>query len=174
METHGITIEPAALKHAEAIQRLISDPLVAETTSNIPHPYPEGGAEEWIRHTQRLRSQGAEYAFAILNNASFVGSISILNVHDGQGEVGYWIGRPYWGRGYATAAGRQVVAYGFEELGLSLLIAKCLARNPGSFRVLEKLGFQHTGFTEVSKPKWPTPERVAEFVLPRAKWVTGP
>lgn len=168
-----VVIEPVALIHAERLQCLISDPAVAETTSNIPHPYPEGGAAEWIRQTRRQRAEGTTYGFAILCEGVFVGSVSILRVAEGQGEIGYWIGQPFWGQGYATAAGRQVVAFAFGEVGLSALIGKCLVRNKGSYRVLEKLGFQLTGFSEATRPRWAGPQRVAEFVLPRDRWACG-
>ncbi|MDA1087801.1 MAG: GNAT family N-acetyltransferase [Verrucomicrobia bacterium] len=165
-----VSIEPVSLKHARVLERLISDPAVAEPTSNIPHPYPVGGAAAWIRQAQEQRTAGTSYGFSILAGGEFVGSASILNVAEGQGEIGYWVGRPFWGRGYATVAGQQVIAFGFAEVGLSKLIGKCLARNTGSYRVLEKLGFRLTGFMEVTKPRWPTPERVAEFELGRERW----
>lgn len=162
-----ITIEPVAPGHADVLERLISDPLVAETTANIPHPYPEGGAIEWIRKRQQEWSEGAAYGFAVLAGGEFVGSISIMDVDEGQGEIGYWIGRPYWGRGYATEACRQVVDFAFSELQLKRLTAKCLVRNKGSFRVLEKAGFRLTGYGVVAKPRWPEPEKTAEFELTR-------
>lgn len=166
----AVTIEPVTFKHAEILERLISDPAVAEPTSNIPHPYPVGGAKEWITRSQKEREEGKSYCFSILAAGEFVGVISILNVAGSQGEIGYWIGRPHWGHGYATAAGHQVISFGFQEVNLSSFIGKCLARNAGSYRVLEKLGFQLTGFTEIEKPKWPTPQRVAEFVLTGESW----
>ncbi len=166
----AVTIEPVTSKHADVLEKLISDPAVAEPTSNIPHPYPVGGAKEWITRSQQECEEGTSYCFSILAVGEFVGVVSILNVSGSQGEIGYWIGRPYWGHGYATAAGYHVVSFGFQKLGLSSFIGKCLARNTGSYRVLEKLGFQLTGFSEIEKPKWPTPERVAEFALTRERW----
>ena len=160
-----VIIEPVSLEYAPVMEQLISNPAVAEPTSNIPHPYPVGGAAEWIRQAQEQQRSGTSYGFWILADGEFVGSVSILNVVGGQGEIGYWIGQPYWGQGYTTAAGHQAVAYAFEEVKLSSLIGKCLARNKGSYRVLEKLGFRLTGFSTATRPRWPEPERVAEFVL---------
>ena len=169
--TRTVTIEPVSHKYAKVLEHLISDPAVAEPTSNIPHPHPVGGAEAWVTRSQEECEEGTSYCFSVLATGEFVGVVSILNVTAAQGEIGYRIGRPYWGRGYASVAGRQALAVGFEELSLSKFTGKCLARNTGSYRVLEKLGFQLTGFSEIEKPKWPTPERVAEFVLSREQWV---
>lgn len=124
----------------------------------------------WIRDAQKRREEGIAYGFAVLANLEFVGSVSILNVSGVQGEIGYWIGRSYWGRGFATKAGQLAIAFAFQDALLELLIGKCLLRNRGSFRVLERIGFTLTGFSEISKPKWPEPERVAEFVLSREAW----
>lgn len=165
--TTTVQIEPVSLKYAKVLEPLISEPAVAEPTSNIPHPYPVGGAEQWITRSQQEREEGKSYCFSVLATGEFVGVVSILNVAAAQGEIGYWIGRPYWGRGYATLAGRQALAVGFEELSLSKFTGKCLARNTGSYRVLKKLGFQLTGFSTAERPRWPGPERVAEFKLTR-------
>jgi RimJ/RimL family protein N-acetyltransferase len=166
----AVHIEPVSLKYAESLQRLISDPAVAEPTSNIPHPYPAGGAAAWLEDTVKRWAEGTTYGFAILREEEFVGSCSLLGVSDGQAEVGYWIGHPFWGNGYATEAGLQLTAFAFGEAKLERLIGKCLVRNHGSFRVLEKLGFHLTGFSQVSRPKWPAPEKVAEFILTREAW----
>jgi RimJ/RimL family protein N-acetyltransferase len=68
--------------------------------------------------------------------------------------LGYWIGVPYWGNGYATEAGRAVLDHGFGELGLNRVYAHCFARNPASRRVLEKLGMRHEGTRRRHTLKW--------------------
>ena len=138
-----ITLVPTALEHAPAIQRLASHPDVAATTL-IPHPYPEEGAVRFIEDVVLPdRAAGKEHAFVIVVDGEVVGHISIKNVDTerGEAETGYWIGRPYWGRGYASEAVRMIVAFAFEEVGLQRLYAHVLAHNPASRRVLEKAGF---------------------------------
>lgn len=138
-----VAIVPTALEHAPAIQRLASHPDVAATTL-IPHPYPEDGAVRFIEDIALPgRVVGTEYAFVIVVDDEVVGHISVKNVDRARddGEIGYWIGRPYWGRGYASEAVRLMVAFAFEGLGLRRLYAHVLAHNPASGRVLEKAGF---------------------------------
>jgi len=136
-------LAPTSLPHAPAIQRLASHPDVAATTL-MEHPYPEDGA---IRFIEDLvlpeRAAGRLYAFVMLDAGEVVGHISLKHVdlERGEAEVGYWVGRPYWGRGYASAAVREVATFGFEDLGLRRLYAHVLAHNPASGRVLEKAGF---------------------------------
>jgi RimJ/RimL family protein N-acetyltransferase len=80
------------------------------------------------------------------SSGTLVGAISLrLELGHERAELGYWIGVPYWGRGYATEAAGAMVGYGFDELGLNRIHAHHLARNPASGRVLEKTGFTHEG-----------------------------
>lgn len=61
------------------------------------------------------------------------------------GELGYWIGEPYWNQGYCTEAAREVIRYGFEELDLNRIQARYMTKNPASGRVMEKIGMQREG-----------------------------
>jgi RimJ/RimL family protein N-acetyltransferase len=73
--------------------------------------------------------------------------------HD-RAELGYWIGKPFWGRGYATEAARALVQYGFDTLGLHRIYARHLTRNPASGRVLHKIGMTHEGYRRKHEKKW--------------------
>ncbi|MGB5303829.1 MAG: GNAT family N-acetyltransferase, partial [Gemmatimonadota bacterium] len=101
----------------------------------------------WIEsHVDAFRDR-ERVALAIADsNAVLVGAISLrLDLGHRRAELGYWIGLPFWGRGYATEAVVAMVEYGFKELGLNRIFAHHLARNPASGRVLEKAGFVHEG-----------------------------
>jgi len=74
-----------------------------------------------------------------------VGCVSLDVYNDSRGEIGFWIGVPYWRRGYASEAARLVVKFGFESANCSAIEARALERNHASIRVLEKLGFQLDG-----------------------------
>ncbi len=137
-------LEPTDRRHAPAFQRLAAHPEVAATTQ-IPHPYPPDGAERFVEDVARPgRAAGTLFAFVIADGAEVVGHISLKHVdrERGQAEVGYWVGRPYWGRGYASVAVCEAVRIAFEEMGLRRLYAHVLAHNPASARVLEKAGFE--------------------------------
>lgn len=170
----AIRIEPIEEKHAPSVQKLASDPAISDTTT-LPSPYPEDGAITWIRKTVKLRGEGREYAFAVFDVDVLVGVCSILNVDKalGSAELGYWIGKPFWGRGYATQAGRLVLYFGFNELGLEIVHSSCLERNRASHRVLEKLGFRFTttGGSPNSKKAFHRSELFNYCELPKAHWL---
>lgn len=134
---------PTGPEHAPAIQRLAAHPEVAATTL-VPHPYPGDGAVRFVEDVVLPgRAEDRLYAFVMIEGDEVVGHISVKSVDrdKAQGEVGYWVGRPFWGRGFATEAVRQIVTFAFEDLGLRRLYAHVLAHNPASGRVLERAGF---------------------------------
>jgi ribosomal-protein-alanine N-acetyltransferase len=165
----GINIEPIDLKHVDGVQRLASDPAIG-ATSNVPSPYPAGGAAWWVRETVKRREAGTEYIFAVLAGANFVGVCGLIEVAGGSGELGYWIGRPFWGHGYATEAARLVLRFGFDHLGLEKITALCLERNPASYRVLEKVGMRFVRWQQNTNPKWDLSERDAYFAITKDEW----
>ena len=166
-----VRLEPVSLAHAARVQALAADPLIA-ATSNVPHPYPPDGAITWIRYTLAQRELGYELNFAILSREGLVGVCGVLNISGAprRGELGYWIGVPYWNRGYASDAARELVQRVFTEHGIDELYSSCLVRNPASFRVLEKTGFRHVGYGTHADSKWRPDDRFAIFELTKREW----
>lgn len=167
-----VWLEPVELVHAAAVQRLASHPEVAATT-NLPEPYPPDGASHWIRYLIPKRQAGVEYAFAIVNEeAEVVGVNGFVDVEPATGfaELGYWIGRPYWGRGYATAACRLILGHGFGVLGLRRIIARPLLRNAASCRVLDKLGFRRLGTERNAFAKFRPDDLLVRYEMTAPEW----
>ena len=165
-----VTLELVAPHHADAVQRLAAHPDVVATT-NLPEPYPDDGAAQWIEYVQPRHAAGEEFAFAIMNEGSeLVGVTGLVDVTATEAELGFWIEKPYWNRGYATAAARQTVQFAFEEVGLERVFARPLARNAPSRRVLEKLGFQFQQTETHEHPKWSDADRFARYTLDRRAW----
>ncbi|MFB6274157.1 MAG: GNAT family N-acetyltransferase [Salinibacter sp.] len=162
----NVRLAPIAPRHADAVQNLASHPDVLATT-NLPEPYPDDGAITWIEAVQEQREVGREYPFAILNDETLVGVTGLRDVTDDRGEVGFWIGRPYWNRGYATAGTRQLLAFAFGNLGLGEVFARPLKRNTPSRRVLEKLGFTTVAEEMHEHPKWTADDPVVRYELTR-------
>jgi 8-oxo-dGTP diphosphatase len=167
--TGSLRLEPVGMEHAARVQQLASDPEVQATT-RLPEPYPPDGARQFITATTLRRAAGEEYAFAIVDDADgLVGMCGLSDIarEAGRAELGYWIGRPYWGRGYASAAVAQLVRTAFDALGLVELEAHALADNAASRRVLEKAGFTFVGLGTHSVPKWSADRLVARYHLAR-------
>lgn len=139
---------PVALRRfvaadAPRVELLAGEREVAETTALIPHPYPAGAAAAWIAAHDAAADAGSEYTYAITElDATLVGAIALRPRPATRENLGYWIGRGWWGRGYATTAARAMIALGFGLLDLDTLSASHLARNPASGRVMEKCGMR--------------------------------
>jgi [ribosomal protein S5]-alanine N-acetyltransferase len=155
--TERLRLRPFSLTDAAEVQRLAGDPSIADTTLNVPHPYLDGAAKAWIETHAPEFAAGrlATFAIALLDGGALVGSIGlVIDAGSGRAELDYWVGRPYWGRGYATEAARAVVQYGFEELRLGRIYATAMTRNPASIRVLEKIGMREEGVLRGHVTKW--------------------
>src|SRR5262249_39250058 len=118
LTTQRLLLRPLHPDDAADVQRLAGHRAIADTTLSIPHPYLDGMAEEWIRSGAVAWEKGRAAAFAITENGELRGVVTMaLDPRSRCGELGYWIGEPYWGRGLASEAVRAVLEFGFGELG---------------------------------------------------------
>lgn len=161
ISTRRLTLRGFELTDLAAVQALASDVEVARNTLNIPHPYSRDDAQAWITsHPDQLRrGEAVTYAVTVqgdvLRADELVGAVGlILDAEHRRAELGYWIGKPFWGRGYATEAARAVVRWGFRSLDLHRIHASHFQRNPASARVLQKIGMQHEGVSRQHVRKW--------------------
>ena len=165
------SIELLAAEHADAIQALVSDPAIAATT-RIPYPYPENGARDFIAAQLKERAEGRSYAFAIKERGEIVGACGLHGIEGLQAmDLGYWVGRPYWGQGFATVGVHLVLEFAFRNLRLESVHAKVLETNAASRRVLEKNGFLLLGVQPHADPLLKRPdEPVAIYRITGARW----
>lgn len=147
IETDRLTLRPFGLGDAPVVQRLAGDYEVARGTLTMPHPYEDGMAEAWIETQQSSSDPGAGFVLAITTSEDgVVGAIGLEVEEEHQrGELGYWVGVPYWGRGYATEACAALLRHGFDVIGLNRIEAQHFLSNPASGRVMQKVGMRFEG-----------------------------
>lgn len=169
--TERLTLRPFTLDDAADVQRLAGDKDIASTTCAIPHPYEDGMAEEWINTHVEVFENGKGINLAIALNSSdeaskseLIGSISIeIDKIDKIGELGYWIGKPYWSCGYCTEAANVILTYAFDVLKLKSIHAFYLKRNTASERVLEKIGMQFEEYFPKAVERWGVLEDLVKY-----------
>jgi len=157
LTTERLVLRPFTLADAPEVQRLAGDRDVASTTLRIPHPYKDGMAEEWIgTHTDKCaKGEGVSFAVTLRDAETLMGAVGLDICKDHlRAELGYWIGKPYWCKGFATEAARALVGYGFRVLGLNRIHAQHLVRNPASGRVMIKIGMRCEGTLRQHTKKW--------------------
>ena len=151
LKTERLILRSLTVADAPDIKRLAGERAVALNTLNIPHPYPDGAAEAWIAKHETT----PEMAFAIEHQGQFIGAIGLVLERDhDRAELGYWIGVPFWGKGFATEAGRAMVRFAFDEKALHRVTAQVFSRNEASARVLEKIGMKCEGKLRQHFKKW--------------------
>jgi ribosomal-protein-alanine N-acetyltransferase len=99
LRTNRLILRPPVPEDASAIQQYVSDRRIAETTALIPHPYPEGGALEWIRRSELTLREGRGVDFSILlrESGELVGVVGLVD-RNLESSLGYWIAVPHGGR----------------------------------------------------------------------------
>ena len=173
LETERLVLRPFELADAPAVKGLAGAFAIADTTLAIPHPYPNGAAAKWIAAHEPGFAAGtlASYAITIRNVGALVGAIGlIMESSHARAELGYWIGVPFWRQGYATEAGRAILAFGFRSLQLHRIEAHYLVRNPASGRVLEKLGMRREGILRQAVRKWDRFEDLGVCAILATEW----
>jgi ribosomal-protein-alanine N-acetyltransferase len=157
LTTERLFLRAFTIEDAPDLQGLINTREVALNTLRIPFPYPDGEAERWIATHEDPQQQKGDHVFAVTLQATqkLIGTVGLhVKADHDHGEIGYWIGVPYWGHGYATEAARAVVRFGFETLALNRIFAMHFARNSASGRVLQKIGMRHEGTLRRHLKKW--------------------
>lgn len=175
LRTPRLVLRPFQPSDARAVQQLAGAAAVAEMTLNIPHPYPDGAAESWIATHRPAWDDGTDAAFAIAApDGELRGAIGLrLNRDHRRGELGYWVGQPFWGQGLATEAVRRVLQFAFEELALNRVQASHLPRNPASGRVMQKVGMTREGLHRERYLKDGRFEDVIEYALLSRDWAAS-
>jgi RimJ/RimL family protein N-acetyltransferase len=169
-ETERLILRAPRLEDAKAIAALANDRRIAENTRRIPHPYRLSDAEEFIYAARRATG---EMALVITTrDGTLIGGCG-LNVLDGPApDIGYWLGIPHWGKGFATEAVRVLIDYAFTELDHAALQAGARVTNPASRRILEKCGFQWTGVGLCRIRAIASSAPIDQFRLDRGLWMS--
>lgn len=143
IRTARLALRPLSESDLIDIARLAGDWAIASMTSRIPYPYTPDDARQWL---DGLEQGEFVRAITMADEGHLLGIAGYLPSTDSRSaEIGYWVGKPYWGRGIATEAAYALVEHGFLGAGFEKLTCCHFADNPASARVIEKLGFTSTG-----------------------------
>lgn len=170
--TERLVLRRPVTADAPAIARHAGDRAVARWTANIPHPYAEGEAERFLARLAQDEAAGRGRTFAVALReapADLIGMAGFEAGQDGRIEIGYWLARPYWGKGLMSEAVTALAAFAETWRPGAAIFARTFPDNPASQRVLEKAGFVRAGTGVCCAPARPGGEiaDAPEFVRPR-------
>ena len=175
IDTERLLLRSPTVADAPRISELIGSWDIARWLVRVPFPYRVNHAVAWVErsHQERAAAMGWPFIMIRLEDQAIVGSMDLsLEPDRVTGALGYWVGEPYWGHGYATEAARAVIDFAFDSLSLEMMSASALPDNARSIRVLEKAGMSYVD----SRPE-ETIERgrvdTDFFALDRATWLAS-
>ena len=149
LSTERLVLRGVVHADAEHVAALANDPGLAAMTTAIPHPYTAADADGWLGHCRSLDWE-REAQFVIEHrHFGVVGGIGFKPGPRGRPELGYWLGRAFWNRGYATEAARAALEWARRDWRKKLVVAGHFADNPACGQVLCKAGFLYTGDVEL-------------------------
>lgn len=141
LTTDRLVLTTPSLAHVPEMAMLANNKALHAVLSRLPHPYDESHGRFFVETIARGPD---EFAWSILHEAHFIGTIGLHLLPDELPELGYWLGEPHWGHGYATEAAHAVVAAA-RATGCPALHARALLSNAASRNVLRKIGFDEIG-----------------------------
>jgi [ribosomal protein S5]-alanine N-acetyltransferase len=169
--TERLALRPIEARDRQRLIKLANNFRVSKNLGTMPYPYTEACADEWLSKQAELWASGKTVVLAITVEGELIGGTGV-GVRDGDDwELGYWLGEPYWNRGYASEAATALRDYAFKGLKLDRIVAGHFADNHASGRILTKLGFRYTS----EKPRYCMARgaevKCLEMVLPRNRWL---
>lgn len=139
LTTERLVLRPFRRSDAPEFTHFAGDWAVASMTSDIPYPLTQTQAMAWLKPGR------GEVRFAIDLEGQLIGGAGYYRRRSGAAELGFWLGRPWWGCGYATEATRTIVRYGLKTRKLPGFTSSHFVDNWASAAVLRKLGFEAVG-----------------------------
>ncbi len=174
IETPRLALRAFDLTDAPIVRRLAGAKEVAHATALIPHPYPDGVAEQWIatHATEWAAHRVLSLAITLKPTGELIGAIGLTFAEaHARAELGYWIGVPFWRHGFATEAATALTDFGFRVIGLNRVQAHHYASNPASGRVLLKVGLKREGTSPKMMLKNGRFEDVVFYGVLRRDWL---
>jgi RimJ/RimL family protein N-acetyltransferase len=165
-----VALRPLTQSDSPTLVQLANDRTIADTMISVPHPFTANDARALIAAARDVANQ--YFGVHLRAGDSLVGVAAMRDIdrEHAQGELSFWIGRPYWGQGLASDAGATLLHYAFGDLDLNRVVAYHMLRNPASGQVLAKLGFQREGVLRQRVRKWGVVEDVAALALLRHEY----
>lgn len=160
----SLRLRPISLFDVPMIVEHANDWEVASMVSRLPFPYEPRHAEDWIHEIER---NCREVVWAIESEGYFAGCIGYNRSSVTHGELGYWLGKPFWGRGLATRASWQILAHGFATEPFKFFTACHFIDNERSKKVLLRLGFQPNDIITCPSMARGGPAEAQRYILSR-------
>ena len=175
IKTERLLLRPPTVQDLERCADLLGDYEVAKMLARVPHPYDlklgrsylSRAAESWLKH-----QDAEELVFQIDHEGQMIGGLSFKELRETP-EIGYWLGRPYWGKGFMSEAVEAAIAWLFQNTHHTRIASEVMTENPASLNVMEKLGFREVGEIGCTSLSRGDTMRAVRTELRRADFMNG-
>lgn len=141
--TERLVLRPPHDDDVGDLAKLANNARISAMLSRMPYPYRRAHAQDFVARS-RESGKGCTYALTLAESGAFIGCAGLQAGESGT-VLGYWIGEPFWRRGFATEAAHALVDHAFRASSIEALHISCRVINPASRRVIHKCGFQYIG-----------------------------
>ena len=146
IRTPRLVLRPPRPEDAPDVARHVGDFDIARMLARVPHPYAEADALWWIGNQATPEGLAKEKVLVATLGGALIGACShIFGKQSGSAEIGYWVGKPHWGKGYCTEMTTALLRHGFAAYGLATTNVCHMIDNPASAAIIAKFGFRPTG-----------------------------
>ncbi len=144
LKTDRLILKIPEFKDAISMRDIANDKDVSRYLTNVPYPYTLEDAQKFIKTCRQNRT--FDFGIFLQNNNRFIGMVglAISNIHN-HATLGYWLGKKYWSKGYASEAALRLIEFGFDELDLHRIASHHFHKNPVSGFVMQKIGLKYEG-----------------------------
>jgi len=173
VETKRLLLRPPHEDDVEDIAGLANNYNVARMLASMPHPYFAEDARDFIARVRKAAVNGCVYAVTDKATSRFMG---VCGLHEDAARydlpfLGYWLGEPFWGHGYATEAARAMVCLFFKVTAAETLLASARVDNPASRRVIEHCGGRYWKGGQAFNKALGEMHLLDHFLIDRAGWL---
>ncbi|MFN0264957.1 GNAT family N-acetyltransferase [Tepidamorphus sp. 3E244] len=169
--TKRLIMRRPTMADAAAITAKANNADVARWLSRMPYPYAQEDAKRWIEWVTNPQTGECAFVICLAETGEVIGACGLEAMPDLElPQVGYWLGEPHWGKGYATEAVQALIDYVFGNTGCDAIGVGCRVANVGSRRVIEKCGFQYAGLDMMDSRFEGAVVPVFSFKLTRRIW----
>lgn len=175
MLSQRLVLRAPHIEDIDALAHLANNAAIATMVARMPHPYTAKDAADFVRRTNIGEIGKCVYAITKADNGEFLGCCALEPnpVDDSTLELGYWLGEPYWNKGYATEAAHALIDMAFRTREwVGRIDARCRVTNIASRRVIQKSGFQFQGTGMVGNLAMGGTVPVEWYRLDRKTWLS--
>jgi ribosomal-protein-alanine N-acetyltransferase len=148
LETERLRLRQPEMADVPLVCRYLEDKAIAANMRRLQYPFTTADAEAWVSDAHERAAKGEGYVFAIDRKPDnlLIGTTRFYyDAENQRAEIGYWLGTPFWGKGYMTEVVCRLIQLGFEEFQVNRIYATYFPRNGASRRVMEKAGMTYEG-----------------------------